>query len=416
MDDRRYYGLDALRGGMMMLGILLHGATLYLASPPPHMPITTDRNTSYAMDVIFDLIHSFRMPTFFVLAGFFASLLVEKRGLWGTYKNRAARIVAPLLAGMLTVLPLTMLFMVDFMLSAKYGTHDILPSRADIERIEADARAQGIPAGIFLGHLWFLYYLCYFYLLIPLCRFLVKSSAPFEATIGRLLASPLALVFFALCTAAALWPYPGAQVLGEFLFLKPHVPTLIYYGLFFVFGYVFHFHRAFLQGLTRYVAWCAVLALVLFPLSIYATQLEYADPGHGAGLHLAVVMVHGLCTWTLIYLAIGCALRFFDYESPWILYVSQSSYWVYLIHLPVVALTAWWLVPYDLPAVLKFSIVVAVTALVCFVTYHYWVQNTWVSSFLNGRRFDLDWPWRVKLASAPAKLSPRQRGDDSSVT
>ena len=26
MDDRRYFGLDALRGGMMMLGIVLHAA------------------------------------------------------------------------------------------------------------------------------------------------------------------------------------------------------------------------------------------------------------------------------------------------------------------------------------------------------------------------------------------------------
>ena len=31
MDDRRYYGLDALRGATMMLGIVLHGATRYLA-------------------------------------------------------------------------------------------------------------------------------------------------------------------------------------------------------------------------------------------------------------------------------------------------------------------------------------------------------------------------------------------------
>ena len=32
MDERRFYGLDALRGGMMMLGIVLHGAGFYLAS------------------------------------------------------------------------------------------------------------------------------------------------------------------------------------------------------------------------------------------------------------------------------------------------------------------------------------------------------------------------------------------------
>jgi hypothetical protein len=30
MDERRYFGLDALRGRMMMLGVVLHGAMLYL--------------------------------------------------------------------------------------------------------------------------------------------------------------------------------------------------------------------------------------------------------------------------------------------------------------------------------------------------------------------------------------------------
>jgi fucose 4-O-acetylase-like acetyltransferase len=81
-DERRYYGLDALRGGMMMLGIVLHAAEFYLAAPPPALPMPTDRNTSYVFDLLFHFIHGFRMPTFFVLAGFFASLLVDKRGIW----------------------------------------------------------------------------------------------------------------------------------------------------------------------------------------------------------------------------------------------------------------------------------------------------------------------------------------------
>src|SRR5258706_4280468 len=103
LDERRYYGLDALRGGMMMLGIVLHGATFYLAAPPPMLAPLTDRNTSYVFDLVFAFIHSFRMPTFFVLAGFFTALLVERRGVWGTYRNRAARILAPLAAGVVTI-------------------------------------------------------------------------------------------------------------------------------------------------------------------------------------------------------------------------------------------------------------------------------------------------------------------------
>src|SRR5437762_4035487 len=112
---------------MMLLGVVLHSATLYIAAPPPHVPLITDPNTSLAMDAIFDFIHSFRMPTFFVLAGFFAALLVEKRGAWGAFKNRLARIGGPLAACALTILPITLFFMIDFMLSAAYGSHHLVP-------------------------------------------------------------------------------------------------------------------------------------------------------------------------------------------------------------------------------------------------------------------------------------------------
>ena len=68
MDNRRYYALDALRGIMMMLGILLHAAMFYLAAPP--WPAPMDPSTSLAFDALVHFIHSFRMPLFFVMAGF----------------------------------------------------------------------------------------------------------------------------------------------------------------------------------------------------------------------------------------------------------------------------------------------------------------------------------------------------------
>ena len=401
MDDRRYYGLDALRGGMMMLGIVLHGATFYLVSPPATMPIPTDRNNAFIFDLLFHFIHSFRMPTFFVLAGFFTALLIEKRGLWGTYKNRGARVLAPLLASLVTVLPLAGLFMLDFMLSVRFGVHDVFPDAALIRKLGNELRDAGVPLDQpALGHLWFLYYLCFFYLMIPLCQFLARRSLSIEPGLQKLLVSPAALVPLGVYTAATLWPFRGAQVHEGFIFLTPHVPSLIYYGSFFVFGYIFHVHRDCLHGFVRYLPLYAALALMLFPLSLYMTYLENSAVDPAIGNHIGAVIVHGLCTWALVYLFIGSALRFFDFESPWILYISQSSYWVFLVHLPIICLAGWWMVQYDLPAGIKFLFVTTFTTVICFVTYHYWVQRTWVSVFLNGRRFDMNWPWQA----------PRQAG------
>ena len=394
MDDRRYYGLDALRGGMMMLGIVLHGAMLYLASPPPAMPMFSDRNNAAAFDVVFAFIHSFRMPTFFVVAGFFTALLVEKRGVIGTYKDRARRVLAPLIAGAVTVLPLTGLFLVDFMLAARFGSYHLWPDPDALKALDRAIRAMGAPQGqLPLGHLWFLYYLCYFYLLIPVCRFLVGRSLKFEARVSRGLQSPLLLALLALCTAATLWPYRGGQVYEGFVFLKPHPPSLIYYGSFFVFGYFLHHYRGFLQTLARRVPAWGLLAGFLFPLATWASALDNNVRGASFELHLAAVLANGLCSWALICLFLGSAQRWFDRESPWIQYVSQSSYWVFLVHMPLICFAGWWLVQFDLPSPLKFLLVCGFTAIVAFLTFHYWVQKTWLSDFLHGRRFDLKWPW-----------------------
>ena len=399
MDNRRYFGLDALRGGMMMLGIVLHAAMYYQASPPPTMPIPTDSNNSLVFDYVFHFIHSFRMPTFFVLSGFFTALLVEKRGVWGTYKNRAARILAPLVAGIFTILPLTILFVLDFMIAARYGTFDLIPSKGDVyalgnamaaRSMEGTLR-EGEPA---LAHLWFLYYLCYFYLLIPVCRWLVARSLPFEDRLGRLLVSPWLVAAFALYTSATLWPFHGAQVEEGFMYITPHGPSLVYYGSFFVLGYVFHHYRDFLQGLVPNFWRWAALSAVMFPIAVHLSELDNAVRGRDTVLHVWAVLANGLCTWALIYAFIGGALRFFDRDSPWIQYVSQSSYWVFLVHMPLVSLAAFWLVQFDLPAMLKFLLACGFTALVAFTTFHYWVQRTWLSVFLHGRRFSLAWPWR----------------------
>ena len=157
------------------------------------------------------------------------------------------------------------------------------------------------------------------------------------------------------------------------------------------------------ETLARNWGWVLMrgIAAILFPLALYASHLEYASAKGAFGPHLAAVVANGLCTWALVYFFVGCALRWFDRASPWALYASQSSYWVFLVHMPVVAAAGWWLVRYDLPAPVKFLLAAGFTTLVCFLTYHYWVQRTWVSVFLNGRRFDLDWPWRTRTDSGP---------------
>ena len=249
-DNRRYYSLDALRGIMMMLGIVLHASQWYVTEPPGGLPMPLDDSRSYLFDIIMHFIHSFRMPLFFVLAGFFTSLLVGKRSFRGTYINRLQRILVPLLLAIVTILPLTLVFMVSFMASARFGTQQFLITESQLKIISTEMNAAGMPTDQpSLGHLWFLYYLLYFYLLIPLC--FIVSRWTTKLNLGRIVTSPLFCALLGAYTVFTLWFFRGGVLFEGFIFIKPHPPSLLYYGSFFFLGYLFHSHRGILETFHR---------------------------------------------------------------------------------------------------------------------------------------------------------------------
>jgi glucans biosynthesis protein C len=393
MDERRYYGLDALRGVAMLLGIVLHAAMFYTASEV--IPLA-DRQRSHLFDAAVLFIHSFRMPLFFLLSGFFGALLVEKYGMRRAYWNRVKRVFVPFLIGVVTVVPLAAWPALSFGVSAEAGRRLFFTASPEqlewAERMGSKLYAEKgrLPAP---AHLWFLYYLMIFYLFLPLCsgakRLLERSHR--AARVERWVASPWFPLAPALWTAATLWPYQGAFV--GLTYLRPQLTSLLYYGTFFVLGHLFHDFRGFLSTSERHLRAYAVAASILFVASLGPSIVDFRQRGADLGLHALTVCLNGLLTWSLIYAFVGLFQRFLDRDSPWVAYVSQSSYWVYLVHLPIACFAAWWIVGAEWPAILKFAFVAGVTTLVGFTSYHYLVRRTWISVLLNGRRFSLRWPW-----------------------
>jgi fucose 4-O-acetylase-like acetyltransferase len=90
----RYHALDSMRASMMLLGIYLHVVVGYSGNGRwPYI----DPHPTPALDWSLGLIHAFRMPAFFAMAGFFGALLWERRGPAAFLSNRARRIVLPFL-------------------------------------------------------------------------------------------------------------------------------------------------------------------------------------------------------------------------------------------------------------------------------------------------------------------------------
>ena len=87
----RYHGLDGLRALAMLLGIVLHATLPYFARIAGIESMwPADDDQSLALLVLFDFIHLWRMPVFFLLAGFFAHLVLERRCTSGVHTRPTA--------------------------------------------------------------------------------------------------------------------------------------------------------------------------------------------------------------------------------------------------------------------------------------------------------------------------------------
>jgi peptidoglycan/LPS O-acetylase OafA/YrhL len=96
--------------------------------------------------------------------------------------------------------------------------------------------------------------------------------------------------------------------------------------------------------------------------------------------------------WLLILAIVGTFVSHFPQPTPLVRYLSDASYWMYIVHLPIVIAVPGVLAPSPLPALVKFAITLAVTTAVTLVTYHYLVRSTSIGALLNGRRYPRSLP------------------------
>lgn len=86
----RIHGLDLLRADAMLMGVLLHATLPFLYNAELVRPPTW-------IFLLFTSIHILRMPVFFILAGFFAALSLQRKATSSFAWDRFYRIALPLI-------------------------------------------------------------------------------------------------------------------------------------------------------------------------------------------------------------------------------------------------------------------------------------------------------------------------------
>jgi len=372
---QRYHSIDNLRAGMISVVMFGHALLPYVTVPRRFK----DTETHLGFDVAAIFLYGFAMPAFFVTAGFAAALLYQRRGAWGVARSRFRTIFLPLLCAYVLLSPLTR------------GAYQFAAAVSTSGSIQAGIDVLQLGNWIRWGaayHLWFLVALLVYTALAMgmgwvVLRILDSQMTRILQTIRRALYSRWRSALMALIAACAMVPaYASAESNAAAVAMQ--LTGFAY----FVFGWQIYRNRDLLPRF-QHGAWQQIaIAMAVMPIVVWSTRQRMLSPQDA---DLVVGAIAGISNCVLASCMTVGLLGVFQgrYDRrPSALgqYVSDASYWIYLIHLPLLIFVAGALSVLPLPALAKYLLTIAIVVPTVFATYHFGVRFTPFGGFLKGRK------------------------------
>lgn len=373
--DRLYY-LDNLRALAMIAGVFFHAMLAY--SPALHkLWLTADAEQSAVVDVIAWFSHLFRMPLFFVIAGFFVAYLVAKRGMRGMMFNRTKRVFLPFII----FLPLCLWATLASLMSAVESVEHQSPVLQRIAQSLATPSAR--PPDFSTLHLWFLYTLLLFFVLTWVLSYINWSRlfSVFTAItpVQFILLFPLLLLPGLLQVES---PFPPPDKLW------PELWVFGYFGLFFTLGYWLFSRQDFIDEFQPYALTLLIASMLLYGSYYFFLPREFRFPS--VPLEFPHNIIVKLCeAYISVWMTVVCLVagkRYLHFHSRTMGFLSDSSYWIYIVHLPILFALQYPLMDKDWGLLAKYCFSVGATLFIGVASYVLLVRWTPIGWMLNGRK------------------------------
>lgn len=380
--------LDAVRSFALLLGIVFHTALSYM---PMYIGwAVMDVSTSDVVPGFVLVSHSFRLALFFLIAGYFSHMTMHKNGIKPFIQSRLMRIGLPLLVGWFVLKPL---LVSGWVMGAESMRGEVNIMNGLVTGISSLAE---LPQGLLIGsHLWFLYYLLLISVGVMVLRFLLCLHTPTKVYLTDLVdriiewtsRSSWMILIVALPTASALWFMQHWGVDTPDKSLVPDIPVFILYGGLFAFGWLLHRNTSLIDSIAN-LSWSKILLCIASVAgAIYLSSFE-ANFGHPkySFYKAAFMLSYAIMMWSLISLSIGLCKKWFSRPNRMVQYVSDASYWLYLVHLPIVI---WLQIAFaELPFYWLFKLIAifVITIGISLLIYDLLVRSTFIGAVLNGKR------------------------------
>lgn len=367
----RLFFIDHLRAAVIILVVLHHVAIVYGASSPfwyidPPQNAETLGGLVLGVFVLFN--QAWFMGALFLIAGYFTPGSFERKGQSSFLKDRLIRLGIPLLAFYFVLSPLSAIGI-------------WLEPVPQIEgSLTWQSYWQTYPYLLDLGVAWFLALLLIFSFGYVIWRNMRRNRTPSSSRESSSEYSPpsyLGIGIFILVLALVSYLFRIIIPIGLTILDFPTLAYLPQYLSFFIVGTVAYRRDWFRtvpgsMGVVGFVT-ALVATVILFSLafsSVFRGELNFLGGGTWQSAVYAL--------WDAIF-AVGIFLtgltffrRFFSRESGLGSFLSQQSYAVYLIHVPIIIFLAYALRGIDIGGIhfsplLKFGLLAVIVVPICFV-------------------------------------------------
>lgn len=367
MKKERRYDLDWIRVIAFDLLILYH-VGMFFVPWPWHIK---NNITSEGFVIPMMFLNQWRLPLLFVLSGMGTCYALSYKTGNIFIKERAFRLVIPLIFGMLI----------------------LVPPQVYVERLSQGVAYQSYfdfytylfngtyPKGnLSWHHLWFIFYLFFYTLLLTPVFIYIRNSPkikPFEWLHRSLQKHPFAILLFPIpliIIESILYPKFGYK-----LSFWQDWYALSFYGVLFFYGFILiSLKDTFWDLLEKYRFHFFILALLFMAIFFVLFQTNHESLVY-------VPRVYSLWCWIL--LLIGYSAKYLNKPSALLAYRNEAVYPFYILHHTVLLILGFYIANLNLSIALKFLILVIGTFGIVWIIYELLIRRYKVFRFLFGMKF-----------------------------
>jgi len=376
MNSGRHHGMDWLRIGAFGLLILYH-IGMYFVPWGWHVKIAEPLDW---VTIPMLATNGWRLALLFLVSGYASAALFAKLGGAGAFaRSRCARLLIPLIFGVLFVIPLQPWIE----LIGQHGyTHGFVHFWLH------DYFRFGALGGIILPtwqHLWFVVYLWVYTMLAAILLAVVPAGARAKVADGaaRLLGGWGLLIVPILWWLAVYGIFPDHD---ETHALFDDGPSHLHYLMAFGVGWLLRVRPA----LFGTVAGCWQVALALAVVAFVPIGwVEWTWPGDTRAPGWAIILFHiarQVQGWATIVALIGIADRYWNRDRPSRTTLAEAVFPFYIIHQTIIVVAGWYLLQAGVGALPSFIALLAATTLGCWLFYSIGRNIGWLRPLIGLQR------------------------------